>query len=237
MLIVAGMQFSSHRLAWTSAAALAALLLWDAFGIDLGVAQLAGSADGFPLRDNRLLGAVMHTGAKYAALALATALCLAVVWPLPPFDRIPMRRRVQLATSVMLASGLVALLKANSLTSCPWDLHEFGGLARQVSHWRGWFEADGGPGRCFPAGHASSGFAFLGGYFAFRHAAAQIARRWLLLSLAAGITLGICQQLRGAHFMSHTLWTGWICWMTAWLTDPLFASSDAGAPQRAGAAQ
>jgi hypothetical protein len=23
--------------------------------------------------------------------------------------------------------------------------------------------------------------------------------------------------------MSHTLWSGWICWMLAWITDPVFA--------------
>jgi len=25
--------------------------------------------------------------------------------------------------------------------------------------------------------------------------------------------------VRGAHFMSHTLWTGWLCWVTGWLCD------------------
>jgi membrane-associated PAP2 superfamily phosphatase len=25
--------------------------------------------------------------------------------------------------------------------------------------------------------------------------------------------------LRGAHFMSHTFWTGWLCWTIAWLVD------------------
>ena len=30
---------------------------------------------------------------------------------------------------------------------------------------------------------------------------------------------GMAQQARGAHFLSHTLWTGWLCWSTAWLTD------------------
>ena len=24
--------------------------------------------------------------------------------------------------------------------------------------------------------------------------------------------LGLAQQMRGAHFMSHTLWTAWLCW-------------------------
>jgi membrane-associated PAP2 superfamily phosphatase len=25
--------------------------------------------------------------------------------------------------------------------------------------------------------------------------------------------LGVSQQLRGAHYMSHTLWTAWVCWV------------------------
>jgi membrane-associated PAP2 superfamily phosphatase len=82
--------------------------------------------------------------------------------------------------------------------------------------------ADGGGGRCFPAGHASTGFAFLGGYFAFRHDVPKTARIWLIAALATGFVLGACQQLRGAHFMSHTLWTGWLSWMVALVSDPLF---------------
>ncbi len=37
--------------------------------------------------------------------------------------------------------------------------------------------------------------------------------------LLAGLLLGAAQQLRGAHFMSHTLWTGWICWSVAVLLE------------------
>jgi membrane-associated PAP2 superfamily phosphatase len=43
----------------------------------------------------------------------------------------------------------------------------------------------------------------------------------LLAALGTGGLLGISQQLRGAHFMSHTLWTAWICWTTAWVLDGL----------------
>jgi membrane-associated PAP2 superfamily phosphatase len=78
---------------------------------------------------------------------------------------------------------------------------------------------DGGAGHCFPAGHASSGFAFVGGFFAFRKTDPGIARKWLLAALLAGLVLGIAQQLRGAHFMSHTLWTGFICWTLAFAID------------------
>jgi membrane-associated PAP2 superfamily phosphatase len=27
-----------------------------------------------------------------------------------------------------------------------------------------------------------------------------------------GIVYGLGQMLRGAHYPSHMLWTGWICW-------------------------
>ena len=219
------MQRSNTRIAWFSAAALAALLLWDRSGLDLALAQLAGSPQGFPLREHWLLSDVLHTGGKALAWLLVMGLCLAVVWPVGPLRRLTPARRLQLAVSALLASALVSLLKTGSHSSCPWDLQEFGGVARYASHWVGWLDADGGAGQCFPAGHATSGFAFLGGYFALRHEQPRLARVWLALALLAGFVLGVAQQLRGAHFMSHTLWTGWLCWMTAWLSDPLFVNT------------
>ena len=69
------------------------------------------------------------------------------------------------------------------------------------------------------AAAASAGFAFVGGYFALRRRQPRAARLWLAASLAAGLILGAAQQVRGAHFMSHTLWTGWLCWTTGWLCD------------------
>ena len=72
---------------------------------------------------------------------------------------------------------------------------------------------DGGAGHCFPAGHASAAFAYLAGWFVLRRSVARaVAMRWLAAALAAGLLLGLAQQVRGAHYMSHTLWTAWICW-------------------------
>ena len=84
-------------------------------------------------------------------------------------------------------------------------------------HWSA--VADGGGGHCFPAGHASAGFAFIGGYFVFRNVAPRTARIWLQASLASGLLLGLAQQLRGAHFMSHTLWTALVAWCIAFAVD------------------
>jgi membrane-associated PAP2 superfamily phosphatase len=203
-----------------SLAALAAILLWEAARLDLPLAMLAGDAHGFALREHWLFATVLHEGGRRLSWLAATALCLGVWWPFGPLRRLTTSRRIQLAVSGLLAAGVISLLKSGSATSCPWDLHEFGGLAHYVSHWH-WREQDGGSGRCFPAGHASSGFAFIGGWFVFS-ASPVIARRWLLGSLAAGLLFGLAQQVRGAHFMSHTLWTGWICWITAWAVDAVW---------------
>ena len=52
-----------------------------------------------------------------------------------------------------------------------------------------------------------------------RKAGATVSNRWLVLALVLGLILGIAQQLRGAHYMSHTLWTAWICWTFGLLVD------------------
>ena len=50
---------------------------------------------------------------------------------------------------------------------------------------------------------------------AFRHALPATARRWLLGSMLAGLLLGLAQQVRGAHYMSHPFWTAGFCWASA----------------------
>ncbi|MES2688484.1 MAG: phosphatase PAP2 family protein [Pseudomonadota bacterium] len=214
--------FSNRQL--TAITALLALLLlaWDFSGLDLPMAHWFGGVGGFPLRDNFFLMNVLHEGAKRLAWLLALALCLAVWWPPGWLRRLAPHRRLQLAVTTLLAVLVVSTLKSFSTASCPWSLADFGGVARYMPHWEHVFTPDGGSGGCFPAGHASSGFAFVGGYFAFREAAPAIARRWLSASLLAGVALGLAQQIRGAHFTSHTLWTAFICWCVAWAMDGLF---------------
>lgn len=210
-----------RREAWWLTLALAgAALAWDASGLDMPLARLAGSAGGFPLRDHWLLSLVLHDGARRLAWLGALALCLAVWWPWGPLRRLPRGDRVMVATGALLAALAVSLLKLGSRTSCPWDLAEFGGVARYASHWS--LAIDGGSGRCFPAGHAAGGFSFMSGYFGLRRFHGPWARGWLAAALAAGLALGVAQQWRGAHFMSHTLWTAFVCWCVAAVLDRAF---------------
>jgi membrane-associated PAP2 superfamily phosphatase len=198
---------------------LAFLLAWDTTGLDLALAAAVGDTQGFALREHWLLAGLLHEGARRASWFIALALCVGVWWPYSALARLPFALRVQLAAGTLFAALAVSVLKGFSVTSCPWDLQAFGGIARYASHWSS--VADGGAGHCFPAGHASSGFAFVAGYFAFRDHDRALAVRWLAYALAAGLLLGLAQQVRGAHFMSHTLWTAWVCFATCWTIDAL----------------
>lgn len=204
--------------AWLMVAA--ATLAWDATGLDMTVMHWMGSPSGFSLRNNWLLERVLHTGLREAATALYLMLWIWALWPdcwhrglRPP---LPRRERWAVLGAVSASFALISLLKHFSLTSCPWDLKPFGGVAWPVSHWQ-LGAADGGPGRCFPGGHASSGFGYLAMALPWcapptdSPRSKRVGRRWLLSSLGIGLLAGAVQTLRGAHFPSHTLWTLLIC--------------------------
>jgi membrane-associated PAP2 superfamily phosphatase len=117
-----------------------------------------------------------------------------------------------LLLATLVASLLVAWVKSWSNVDCPWDLLRYGGerpyidlfSLRPVGLSRG---------ACFPAGHASGGYAWFALYFYFR--AVRPAWRWygFATGLVLGLTFGFAQQLRGAHFLSHDLWTATLCWV------------------------
>jgi membrane-associated PAP2 superfamily phosphatase len=60
-----------------------------------------------------------------------------------------------------------------------------------------------------------------------------IARRWLWSAVIAGLVLGLAQQVRGAHYMSHTLWTAWLCWTAAAVMDRVFSEWISQTPKTA----
>ena len=189
------------------------LVLWDATGFDLPLARWSGSPQGFALRQQPLFVLLSHELPRMAGAALLLALLVGVFKPWGFLCRLAPGERWQLWLSIAGGALAITVLKRLNHTSCPWDLAEFGGVARHVSHWL-WGVRDGGAGHCFPAGHASTAFAYLAGWFVLRRSAPCAAGRWLLGALLAGMLLGLAQQMRGAHYMSHTLWTAWICW--AW---------------------
>ena len=190
------------------------LLIWDYSSLDMVMAHWFGSASGFALESHWLWRNLLHDDVRLWPWVLELYLLVGMFLPLGSLKSLPMARRVQLALTTLAALLTVSTIKLYSHTSCPWDLQDFGGVATHVSHWA-WGLRDGGTGGCFPAGHASAGFAFMGGFFAFRHALPRTARRWLAGAMLTGLVFGLAQQVRGAHYMSHTFWTAWLCWTVA----------------------
>jgi membrane-associated PAP2 superfamily phosphatase len=190
-------------------AALVLLLAWDASGADLWVARRWGAPAGFPWRDAWLTRGLLHEGGRLLAGAVLIALGVdALRRPAAGPSR---RARAGWLGVVVVSLLSVPLLKRVSATSCPWDLVEFGGHAQWVSHWA-FGVLDGGPGHCFPSGHAVAAFAFFGVYFLWRdHDRARA--RWALAGVwVAGLLLGGAQVVRGAHYPSHVFWSAWVCW-------------------------
>ena len=192
-------------------AALALLALWDLSGLDLLIVRAFGNAGGFPLQDAFVPSMLLHEGGRWISYLLFAWVLVNAVRPLPSSIALPREQRWYWFGVTIVCLALTPTLKYFSLTSCPWDLAEFGGRAQNVSHWR-FGVADGGPGRCFPAGHASGAFGFIGGYLALRSRHAMAARRWLTGVLALGVLFGITQTARGAHYPSHSMYTAWLCW-------------------------
>jgi len=205
-----------RRDAWISTVALAVIIGWDFSGLDLVTEHWFGTATGFALRDHWLWSTLLHTDARRLAWALQLALLLSIWWPYGVLRTLSQRERTAVFVTAMAILVVISGLKTQSSTSCPWDLAEFGGMARYVSHWH-WGVRDGGAGHCFPAGHVSAALCFLPGYLWLRERAPGPARVWLACTLLAALTIGLAQQVRGAHYFSHTLWAAWISWMIALL--------------------
>lgn len=190
--------------------ALVALLGWEFSGLDRVVSGWFGGAGGFVWRDAWLTSTLLHDGGRIAAWALLVFMAVDALHPLWPGPSRAERRRWLGVTVACLL--LVPALKRASRTSCPWDLTPFGGIAAYVPHWR-FGVVDGGPGHCFPSGHAVAAFAFFSGYFLWRDYRSNAARRGLAAVCLAGGAFGAVQVVRGAHFVSHVLWSAWICWV------------------------
>lgn len=196
---------------------LAALLFWLGrfTNVDLYLADLMFdfSINEFPGRNDWFFDDFMHHTMK--ALMLGAALVPVVTLIA---DRVSgqmllhdtMRRKlVVVIASAIVVPLAISTMKTFSIHHCPWSLSRYGGFAPYLRI------LDSLPpgvsaGHCFPAGHASSALWL-----------PSIAIFWLpeqpakacftfAFSLIPGFALGFAQQARGAHFLTHTLWSIWI---------------------------
>jgi membrane-associated PAP2 superfamily phosphatase len=168
----------------------------------------------FPLRYNSFLEVFAHQYMKQLVIVVACCVIAMYLLSFVLAELKPQRRLLLfLSLSLTLAPLAVVLLKATSVRHCPWNLLEYGGFAPHLTLFDA-LPAGLTAGHCFPAGHASAGFSLMAFYFA---ADAFDNRRWARIGLvggmAAGLALGLGRVAQGAHFLSHVLWSGLVCWL------------------------
>lgn len=158
---------------------------------------------------------VIHRGGKNLSTLAGVLVMLALLRACLDTRWKALRRPLlYLLLAVGLSTGMVALLKSMTQMDCPWDLQRYGGLRPFI----GLFESRPellGRAACFPAGHASAGYGWVALYFF----ALQVRPRWrwvaLATAVATGLAFGFSQQLRGAHFLSHDVWSLAVSWTVA----------------------
>jgi membrane-associated PAP2 superfamily phosphatase len=140
-------------------------------------------------------------------------------------------------SAVILATSIVSFLKHATNINCPTNLTIFGGSATYVKIFEPRILGDK-YGICWPSGHASAGFAFLSAYFVVVRHWPRYAWLALLGGLGMGILFGSVRMLQGQHFLSHTLWSGIICWVVMVLLAMVVFKNknNAQAPNSAGSA-
>ena len=167
----------------------------------------------FPWRYNWLTSTFLHYWVKKAIVAVGFLLmAVALLDAVKHLPGISARMRIRLrivAWSALLIPLVISTIKRYSVLACPWDLQMYGGDAPYL---RLLDAVPPGlqPGHCFPAGHASAGL-WLAAFAVFWLPEQPTkAMRVFLSGLGVGFFLGIVQQARGAHFLTHTLWSVWI---------------------------
>jgi len=195
----------------------AALLVWLGRHTDLDLrladAMFDFPAQRFPWRGDWFASVVLHKWMKQVFIVLGL-----IPLALLAHDMLRRQRRldpaqrallVAIAGCFLLETLAVAVLKSFSIHACPWDLQRYGGMLDYLRIFDT-LPAGTRPGHCFPAGHASVAMWLPALAIPYLRNAPRKAGWIFFAALAPGLALGWVQQMRGAHFLTHTLWTAWI---------------------------
>ncbi len=191
------------------------LVLLELTSVDMDLARLAfdPTAGAFIGRHSYFLEDVLHDRAKQVVMAIGVLAMISFAASFKVERLMPWRRELGcLVLSMALATGFVTPLKVVTSVQCPWSLTEFGGQETYSELLSPRPETDK-PGRCWPGGHAATGFTLFALFFMFRDRKPRLAKAGLILAFTLGSIFSVGRMLQGAHFLSHNLWTAVFCWL------------------------
>lgn len=158
-----------------------------------------------------------YTGPKallilFAVALVITLICQAQFASFFKLLKISKKRMIIVLLSLVIVPSVIGALKATTNGACPSNLKSFGGDIVFVSALASYpvNEIPTKKQRCFPAGHASGGFALMALFFLFKRKEHQI--KALLAASVIGWIMGGYKMVIGDHFLSHTIITQLIAW-------------------------
>jgi len=163
--------------------------------------------------------AIFYNGPKVLVWIVALTTLTLAAGPARWRERLRFNRRGLWLAVLVIATvpALAGVGKKYTNTFCPSEIRRYGGDVAYAKLCEP-YPADDRPARrggCFPAGHASGGFALLG------LVAVRSTRRWrnsvIVAALGLGWWMGLYQMLKGAHYLSHTTTTMLMAWIVVLL--------------------
>ncbi|MCB1045503.1 MAG: phosphatase PAP2 family protein [Acidobacteria bacterium] len=201
----------------TIAVLVVSLILFDVTRLDLAIQNMFFDdrlKHWLVDRHEPVLNMLFYRGIKVVLVLLFAVFC-GVCWAKRRTDLI---RANRFGIAVFVVSALVVPATVNSIKRvtnipCPRDLQIYGGAFpyRKIFHaFPATFEQPHRC-RCFPGGHASGGFAFLGLFFMFKQKRSKgIA---VVSALSLGWAMGTYKMAIGDHFFSHNLISMELSWL------------------------
>ena len=114
--------------------------------------------------------------------------------------------------AAIFVPSIIGSLKAISNTPCPCNIIHFNGTYPEIkaldSYPKDFVQTS--KAKCWPAGHASGGFALMALFFLFKTPKNQ--KRALVVALVIAWSMGLYKMLLGDHFLSYTIITMIMAW-------------------------
>lgn len=207
----------TRQILYSAVALIIALLWFELTSTDMWLQNLLFNAQNNTWVVNnpgRLLHFVFYDGIKKLLILFALAILISLVF----FRNRPWIKRHRQGLRIVLLSliivpSVVGVLKATTNVACPRDIVAYGGSIPYVRVFESYPQGQKPEKiqQCFPAGHASGGFALMSLYFLFH--SKRNRRRGLIFGLTIGWLMGGYKTLLGHHFLSHTIITMVLAWL------------------------
>ncbi|WP_320033730.1 phosphatase PAP2 family protein [Halarcobacter sp.] len=157
---------------------------------------------------------LLYSGLKKSLIIFAFCILIVLIF----FWKKQIIRKYRFGLIIIVLSSIVVPFTIISLknvtnTPCPKNIEYFGGNYPDIKVFDSYPKdfIQYGKIRCWPAGHASGGFALMSLFFLFKRRKNQV----LALSFAIGLawSMGLYKMIIGDHFLSHTIITMLIAWL------------------------